>query len=133
MAGLELTAQLCSGTLTGGFVGSTEVWLQPRELDGGYYAADPGTAGCILCSLKIEAIENLCSSITLLAQVSLPCLLFTRNAENHVQLRGGTNVAFSPPIEYTIRVRVGQTLPMSLCLVQARTVAAGNAEEVLWR
>ena len=50
------------------------------------YTADPGTAG----------------STTLLLQVSLPCLLFSRSSTpSTLTLRGGTNASMAPQIDYT--------------------------------
>lgn len=53
----------------------------------GNFSADPGTAG----------------SITLLLQVSLPCLLFSSatSSPSTLSLRGGTNATQAPQIDYT--------------------------------
>jgi len=44
-----------------------------------------------------------CRSVCLLMQAALPCMLFARGP-TRLQLRGGTNAAFAPQIDYFIQV-----------------------------
>ncbi|KAL4536368.1 hypothetical protein Ndes2526A_g05897 [Nannochloris sp. 'desiccata'] len=99
LTGLQMINSLSEGsTLLGASVGSTEVTFLPgHQLRGGPLVADTGTAG----------------SCMLLAQVALPCLLYSdqQNQEesvenNEIQLKGGTDAAMAPPIEYLQRVLI---------------------------
>jgi len=55
-------------------------------------------------------------------QAALPCMLFARGP-TRLQLRGGTNAAFAPTIDYFMRVRTHDTLHcdidtyIALCLM----------------
>ncbi|OSX64634.1 hypothetical protein POSPLADRAFT_1136578 [Postia placenta MAD-698-R-SB12] len=92
-AGLRLVSELCSGNLIGSELGSTKMEFYPGHIRlSEHYVADPQTAG----------------SVTLLLQVSLPCLLFAPPARTyvptHLTLRGGTNALQAPQIDYTLNV-----------------------------
>ncbi|WP_440946443.1 RNA 3'-terminal phosphate cyclase [Methanosarcina sp. T3] len=80
---LETAARICEARVSGLFPGSSELFFAPVEIKGGKYEIDIGTAG----------------SITLLLQSLMPALPF---AEEKVELtiRGGTDVAWSPTIDY---------------------------------
>ncbi len=80
---LETAARVCSARVSGLSPGSTEFSFSPVEIKGGKYAVDIGTAG----------------SIPLLLQCLMPALPF---AEEKIELtvRGGTDVAWSPTIDY---------------------------------
>ncbi|TFG31131.1 RNA 3'-terminal phosphate cyclase [Candidatus Thorarchaeota archaeon] len=83
MAGIELTGRLVNATIEGLEVGSTEVVFVPQERRGGSFNFDVGTAG----------------SISLVLQAVLPAaVLAPEPIEFH--LRGGTDVKWSPPIDY---------------------------------
>ena len=105
LAGARLVSMISGGTLKGDEIGSTEL----EHTSGVFalksrYLADCGTAG----------------AITLLLQVSLPCLVVPishaisnptegpRAADKCdstvVEYRGGTNVILSPPIDHTTHV-----------------------------
>ena len=105
LAGARLVSMISSGTLKGDEIGSTEL----EHTSGVFalksrYLADCGTAG----------------AITLLLQVSLPCLVVPicyaisdpteepraadKGGSTVVEYKGGTNVIFSPPIDHTIHV-----------------------------
>ncbi|TDL27211.1 RNA 3'-terminal phosphate cyclase [Rickenella mellea] len=104
VAGLNLLREISNATVTGIEKGSQTFTFHPNAVTNGEYLADPGTAG----------------SITLLLQVSLPCLLFaprelnTRIADSDVNeiqpqnsvltLCGGTNALQAPQIDYTQNV-----------------------------
>ncbi len=92
MAAQHLTAvmgvaTLCDGDVEGGYVGSTSITFRPGKVLGGSYQLDVGTAG----------------SITLVLQ---SCLLASLRAPTTTELevRGGTNVQMSPPIDYYANV-----------------------------
>ncbi len=80
---LETAAMVCSARVSGLSPGSTEFSFSPVEIKGGKYRIDIGTAG----------------SIPLLLQCLMPALPF---AEEKIELtvRGGTDVAWSPTIDY---------------------------------
>ncbi|OLD12276.1 MAG: RNA 3'-terminal-phosphate cyclase [Crenarchaeota archaeon 13_1_40CM_2_52_14] len=83
MTGVKAAAQLCSADLSGLEVGSTEFVFKPGKLRAGTFRFDVGTAG----------------SVTLVLQTLMPILAF---APGPVQLEiaGGTDVKWSPPIDY---------------------------------
>jgi len=85
LTGLTLVRDLAGGTLDGGEFGSVEVSFIPGELRSGEFSADTKTAG----------------AVCLLAQVSIPCALFSPGMVT-LNLRGGTNAQMAPQIdEYT--------------------------------
>lgn len=89
LTGLEVMTGLSKGILLNGKIGSTIVNLKPGFLTVGEFTGDCKTAG----------------SCTLLVQSILPCLLFAKPDENGnqvstVELRGGTDVAMAPPVDY---------------------------------
>ncbi|OQV12156.1 RNA 3'-terminal phosphate cyclase [Hypsibius exemplaris] len=87
MQGIELVGRICRGQLTGCSIRSEEIRLTPGVITAGEYTGDSITAG----------------SISLLAQVALPCALFA-SGPTTLRLLGGTNVDFSPPIDYIQKV-----------------------------
>src|SRR5438094_961403 len=91
MTGVKAAAQLCSADLQGLELGATEFVFKPGELRAGTFRFDVGTAG----------------SVTLVLQTLMPILAF---APGPVQLEiaGGTDVKWSPPIDYVRLV----TLPI---------------------
>lgn len=84
---LETAARICEAQVSGLFPGSTEISFAPVEIKGGKYDIDIGTAG----------------SITLLLQCIMPALPFATK-EVELTVRGGTDVAWSPTIDYLHRV-----------------------------
>src|SRR5439155_1487941 len=91
MTGVQAAAELCSANLQGLEVGATEFVFKPGKLRAGTFRFDVGTAG----------------SVTLVLQTLMPMLAF---APGPVQLEitGGTDVKWSPPIDYVRLV----TLPI---------------------
>ncbi|OYT40394.1 MAG: RNA 3'-phosphate cyclase [Desulfurococcales archaeon ex4484_58] len=84
----HLTAVKALQTITnarveGASVGSMEIYFEPRTRKPGNYIFNIGTAGSV--SLVIQAI--------------LPTLLFS-NGYSRVEITGGTDVPWSPPIDY---------------------------------
>ncbi len=82
-------ASLCDGDVEGAFVGSGSITFRPGKVLGGSYQLDVGTAG----------------STTLVLQ---SCLLASLHAQatTELEVRGGTNVQMSPPIDYYSNVLI---------------------------
>mmetsp|Transcript_43157 Transcript_43157/g.70068 ORF Transcript_43157/g.70068 Transcript_43157/m.70068 type:complete len:376 (+) Transcript_43157:92-1219(+) len=89
LTGIQLVRDLCSGNLQGGLIGSTQIVFRPGKTigDQSNYRADPQTAG----------------SISLLSQIALPILFFSPGPLT-VELRGGTHVSTSPPLDFVAEV-----------------------------
>src|SRR5712692_290744 len=83
LTGVKAATELCSGGLNGLEIGSTEFTFKPGKVRSGTFRFDVGTAG----------------SVTLVLQTLMPILAF---APGSVQLEiiGGTDVKWSPPIDY---------------------------------
>ncbi len=81
LTALQVVARLCNAQLKGAKKKSTELFFTPHAVVGGAFAANIGTAG----------------SISLVLQSAIfPSLL----KETKLRIIGGTNVPFSPPIEF---------------------------------
>lgn len=80
---LETAAKICGARVSGLSPGSSELFFTPVEIKGGKYHIDIGTAG----------------SITLLLQCIMPALPFAKE-KVELTIRGGTDVAWSPTIDY---------------------------------
>lgn len=80
---LETAAKICGARVSGLSPGSSELYFAPVEIKGGKYNIDIGTAG----------------SITLLLQCIMPALPFAKE-KVELTIRGGTDVAWSPTIDY---------------------------------
>jgi RNA 3'-terminal phosphate cyclase (ATP) len=97
LAVLETMAELCNADVTGAELGAETIGFDPRgsdasghgRLDGGSYAVDIGTAG----------------SVTLLFDALLP-LAPALDAPLSVTVTGGTDVEWSPPLEYFRQVKL---------------------------
>ena len=83
IAGIEVTGKIVDAEIKGLTVGSTTVEFVPRERKGGTIRYDVGTAGSI--SLVLQA-------------AFLPAVLSPEPI--NFRLRGGTDVKWSPPIDY---------------------------------
>lgn len=83
MAGIDLTARLVNAKVKGLEVGSEVVEFIPSERRGGAFEYDVGTAG----------------SISLILQAVLPPAILSQEPVG-LHLKGGTDVAWSPPIDY---------------------------------
>jgi RNA 3'-terminal phosphate cyclase (ATP) len=91
MTGVKAAAELCSANLQGLEVGATEFVFKPGNLRAGSFRFDVGTAG----------------SVTLVLQTLMPILAFAPGAVQ-LEITGGTDVKWSPPIDYVRLV----TLPV---------------------
>jgi len=98
MTGLRLCRDIAGGTLVGDEVGSSRVRYDPPDTSHQgrkHVVGDTKTAG----------------SICLLLQAALPCALFATGGGDersiepvHLELRGGTNAAMAPQIDYMTEV-----------------------------
>jgi len=92
LTGLKLISKMCSSAESGLHVGSTQVSLSPSSL--------PSTS-----DHPITADTETAGSCTLLAQIALPCALYSvaegnEGTELLLHLRGGTDASFAPPVGY---------------------------------
>lgn len=83
LAAVRGAAGICAASVEGDEVGSSQVTFRPGKIQAGRHTIDIGTAG----------------SITLLLQTLLPPLL-RGNGPSTLQLKGGTDVPWSPPLDY---------------------------------
>ena len=77
-------AKLCNADVKGAYVGSQELWFEPREIRGGELYAEIGTAG----------------SIPMLIMTVLPICVFAKEEVTLKISKGGTDVRHSPTINY---------------------------------
>jgi len=83
LKGIEAAKLISDAKVEGLKIGSTRILFEPKRIKGGHYKIDIGTAG----------------SITLILQtILLPSLLARENTT--FSITGGTDVAWSPPIDY---------------------------------
>ncbi len=80
---IKSVANICDAKVTDLKIGSQKIIFEPKKIKGGSMVIDVGTAG----------------SITLILQALLPVLSFAEEDSN-VKLVGGTDVQWSPPIDY---------------------------------
>lgn len=84
---IKALARVADGEVEGAKPGSSELIFRPKDLRGGDYDVDIGTAG----------------SVTLLIQCLLPALVFA-DSPSTLTVRGGTDVRWSPTIDYLSQV-----------------------------
>ncbi|MHC1630999.1 MAG: RNA 3'-terminal phosphate cyclase [Methanotrichaceae archaeon] len=84
---IEILARITNARTEGVTPGSAEVIFEPDEIRGGRYEIDIGTAG----------------SLTLLIQCLLPALVHA-DGPTVLRVRGGTDVKWSPTIDYLYHV-----------------------------
>ena len=77
-------AKLCNAEVKGATLGSKELWFKPREVNGGNFQAEIGTAG----------------SIPMLLTAVLPICTFAKDPVRLHVTKGGTDVSHSPTINY---------------------------------
>jgi len=83
MKGIQLAGELCNADVQGLEEGSTKIEFTPKELQISSGKVDIGTAG----------------SVTLLLQTILPILVFTEKPIS-IEIKGGTEVKWSPTVQY---------------------------------
>ncbi len=91
LTGAKALTQICGASSKGLQIGSTEFVFSPGAIKAGFFRFDVGTAG----------------SITLVLQTLMPLLPFAPGTVE-VEITGGTDVKWSPPIDYLRLV----TLPL---------------------
>jgi len=77
-------AKLCNAELEGAKLNSRELWFKPKDVKGGKFEAEIGTAG----------------SIPMLLMTILPICAFAKNTVHLRISKGGTDVWHSPTINY---------------------------------
>ncbi|MGC9346409.1 MAG: RNA 3'-terminal phosphate cyclase, partial [Candidatus Bathyarchaeales archaeon] len=77
-------AKLCNAELEGAKLNSRELWFKPKDVKGGKFEAEIGTAG----------------SIPMLLMTVLPVCAFAKDTVNLRISKGGTDVWHSPTINY---------------------------------
>ena len=83
LTAVRAVATLCDADVSGLELRAQQIEFNPRALRGGEFRFDVGTAG----------------SITLVLQAVLPALIAGREPA-HVVVVGGTDVRWSPPVDY---------------------------------
>lgn len=83
LIGIKAAAKLCDAKLDGATLGSTKITFAPGKIKGGTHRFNIGTAG----------------AITLVLQAIIPITCFAPK-KSELTVTGGTNVAWSPPIEF---------------------------------
>jgi len=97
LAAVKALAEVSGAEVKGASPGSMEVWFKPRRRVHGSLSIDVGTAGSV--SLVIQAI--------------LPVLLYSPG-ESAVTVKGGTDVPWSPPVDYMSLVFTHNLKPMGV-------------------
>jgi len=87
IAGIRGVAHLCNADLSGDQIGSAEIVFKPGKIRSGDLRLDVGTAG----------------SITLVMQACLLPVIGSGH-ESRLTINGGTNVKWSPPVDYLERL-----------------------------
>lgn len=85
--GVQLLTKMTGAHVEGDQLNSLEIFFTPNKLKSGPFNVDVGTAG----------------AVTLLLQSSLPPALFA-GAPSTFNFIGGTNVEWSPPVDFNIQV-----------------------------
>ncbi len=83
LTAVKALQEITDATVRGARVGSMEVYFEPHRRKPGNYVFNIGTAG----------------SVTLVLQAILPALIFS-GGYSRVEITGGTDVPWSPPIDY---------------------------------
>jgi RNA 3'-terminal phosphate cyclase (ATP) len=83
VTGISAVAEICGAEVDGLYTGSKDIVFRPNQLTGGTFEFEVGTAG----------------SISLVLATCLPPLVQAK-ARTRLTVRGGTDVRWSPPIDY---------------------------------
>ena len=97
MSAIRTAADMTGARISGLKSGSTELTFSPGDISGGHYNIDIGTAG----------------SITLLLQCLMPVASAAQESVS-LDITGGTDVAWSPPIDYMAHVLLPVLASMGL-------------------
>ncbi len=109
LASIQAAAEVSAGRLSNAWVGSTEIGFTPGRAAGGSYTIDIKTAG----------------SVTLVVQTLLPILL-SADRPSEVRILGGTDVPWSPPIDYVRQVFIPGLRAVGVCGVSLELVRRGH-------
>lgn len=91
LTGVRALAQVTGAEVEGAVLGSRELTFRPRRSRGGRYVFD------------VAELTGSAGSVTLVLQALLPPLLAAREPST-LTIRGGTHVAWSPPVHYVMHV-----------------------------
>lgn len=83
LTAIKALKEICNADVEGLKVGETSILFEPNEISHGDYSFDVGTAG----------------SVSLVLQGILPVLALTPG-ESNIKITGGTDVKWSPPVDY---------------------------------
>lgn len=104
LMGVRTAAKMTGAQVEGLWMGSTELIFRPGDIIGGHYYVDIGTAG----------------SITLLLQCLMPAATASEERIT-LDITGGTDVAWSPPVDYMSYVLLPVLASMGLeCSIKVR-------------
>lgn len=106
---IKAAATLCKAEVEGLELGSTEIVFRPGSIISGSFKFNIGTAG----------------SITLVLQTLLPIMLYTPSNVT-VELRGGTDVPWSPPIDYFRNVITWHVSKLSNSVIKTELIRRGH-------
>ena len=101
----KAVAAICNASLQGLEIGSTELLFRPGRITGGFFRFDVGTAG----------------SVTLVLQALMPLFPFASDPVT-IDVTGGTDVKWSPPIDYLrlVTLSILEKMGFVMSLVVAR-------------
>ena len=102
LKGVEALAQITGAKVEGCRIGSREVTFLPQEICPGDYEFEVGNG------------KRSAGSVTLLLQALLPVLCLAKHP-SHVNLMGGTHVAWSPPFHYVSEILFPALSAMGVC------------------
>ncbi|MFO7792197.1 MAG: RNA 3'-terminal phosphate cyclase [Candidatus Saliniplasma sp.] len=105
---LEAAVEISNGRAKGLEKGSKSVEFKPEDLEGGFYRFDIGTAG----------------SVTLMLQALLPPAVIS-GKDLTIELKGGTDVKWSPPYDYFENVFLKHLENMG-CNVNSKLIIRGH-------
>lgn len=89
LSAVRAIAKITNAKVEGDVLGSEEIYFYPKEISGGSMKINIGTAG----------------SISLILQAVLPAVCFSKDKVK-LEIVGGTDVKWSPPVDYLINVFV---------------------------
>jgi len=115
LAGVKLAAEMCDAEVSGLDIGSTEIFFHPSSNTGGRFEIDVGTAGSVSLVLQTCMIPAV-----------------TAKGPTDLMIRGGTDVPWSPPVDYLSMVLLpllrGMGADVELTVAQRGFYPAGGGE-----
>lgn len=109
MTCVQALAQICDAEVSGCEFGSQQLVFEPGPIRGGEFCFD------------VADIRPSAGATSLILQAVLPVLLHAP-APSEVIIRGGTNVAWSPPFEYLAHVFLPAITRLGACVHIDRTI-----------